>query len=110
MNAKANAVEKAFNVFRPKIDGKESTDNEVRKILKTSTISERRKEAWEASKKVGGVVEADLKELVKLRNQAATKLGFKNYHALQLFLNEQDGGDIIKLFDELDNLTREPFA
>ena len=35
------------------------------------------------------VVEADLKELVKLRNEAATQLGFTNYHALQLHLNEQ---------------------
>ncbi|HZT79302.1 MAG TPA: M2 family metallopeptidase, partial [Gemmataceae bacterium] len=74
MTAKANAVEKAFNEFRPKVDGKEVTDNQVRKILRTSTLSEKRKEAWEASKKVGEAVEADLKELVKLRNEAARKL------------------------------------
>src|SRR5262249_43473775 len=64
----------------------------------------------EASKKVGSILEADLKELVKLRNEAARKLGFKNFHALQLFLNEQDGDAVIKLFDELDRLTREPFT
>jgi peptidyl-dipeptidase A len=110
MVKKGNDVEKTFNVFRPEVDGKKIDDNEVRKILKESTLSDRRKEAWEASKKVGAAVEADLKELVKLRNQAATKLGFKNYHQLQLFLNEQDGDGIIKLFDELDKLTREPFA
>jgi peptidyl-dipeptidase A len=109
MVKKANDVEKAFNVFRPKIDGKPVDDNVVRKILKESTLSDRRKEAWEASKKVGADVEADLKELVKLRNEAAKKLGFKNYHALQLYLNEQDGEELIKLFDELDTLTREPF-
>ena len=66
-------------------------DSEVRKVLKESKNSDRRKAVWEASKGVGGVVAADLKELVKLRNQTATKLGFKNYHALQLYLNEQDG-------------------
>ena len=54
-------------------------------------------------------MEADLKELVKLRNQAAKELGFKNYHALQLYLNEQSQDAVIKLFDELDDLTREPF-
>jgi peptidyl-dipeptidase A len=64
---------------------------------------------WEGSKGVGAVIERDLKELVKLRNQAAVKLGFKNYHALQLYLNEQDGKQLIALFDELDELTREPF-
>ncbi|HLN26483.1 MAG TPA: M2 family metallopeptidase [Gemmataceae bacterium] len=109
ITALANKVEKSFNVYRAKVDGKEMTDSEVRRILKNSKDSERRKEVWESSKAVGGVVEADLRELVKLRNEAATKLGFKNYHALQLFLNEQKGEDLIKLFDELDDLTREPF-
>src|SRR5262249_52817468 len=78
-------------------------------VLKSSTDSAKRQEVWEASKKVGKEVEADLKELVKLRNQAAVKLGFKNFHALQLYLNEQNGDDLIKLFDKLDELTREPF-
>src|SRR5262249_55833198 len=67
------------------------------------------KAVWEASKKVGEVLEGDLKDLVKLRNEAAVKLGFKNYHALQLYLNEQDGDALLKLFDELDELTRAPF-
>lgn len=109
MVALSNKVEKAFNVFRAQVDGKEMTDSEVRRVLKTSKDSERRRAVWEASKAVGGVVEADLRELVKLRNEAATKLGFKNYHALQLFLNEQNGDDLIRLFDELDELTRAPF-
>jgi peptidyl-dipeptidase A len=107
--AKSNAVEKAFNIFRAKVDGKELTDSEVRKVLKESKNSDRRRAVWEASKVVGAVVAGDLKELVRLRNQMATQLGFKNYHALQLYLNEQDGAALIKLFDELDALTREPF-
>jgi peptidyl-dipeptidase A len=109
MVALSNKVEKAFNVYRAHVDGKEMSDSEVRRVLKTSKDSERRRALWEASKAVGGVVEADLRALVKLRNEAATTLGFKNYHALQLFLNEQDGNELIKLFDELDTLTREPF-
>jgi peptidyl-dipeptidase A len=109
MVAKANAVEKAFNAFRAKVDNKEMTDNEVRTVLKDSKDSARRKAVWEASKAVGGVVIADLKDLVKLRNAAAAQLGFDNYHQLQLHLNEQNGRDLIKLFDELDELTRGPF-
>src|SRR4051794_20134185 len=109
ITAKANAVEKAFNVYRARVDGREMTDSEVRKVLKESNSSDRRKAVWEASKGVGGVVAGDLAELVKLRNRAATKLGFKNFHALQLYLNEQDGDALIKLFDDLDALTREPF-
>ncbi len=65
---------------------------------------------WESSKGVGQVVAADLKQLVFLRNEAARKLGFKNFHAMRLFLNEQDQEQVLKLFDQLDGLTREPFA
>src|SRR5262249_16955561 len=107
--AKSNAVEKAFNVYRAKVDGREMTDSEVRKVLKESKNSERLQAVWEASKAIGGVVEPDLKALVKLRNEAAHKLGFKNFHALQLYLNEQNTEELIMLFDELDELTREPF-
>jgi peptidyl-dipeptidase A len=110
MTALSNAVEKKFSNFRAHVDGKEMTDADVRKVLKTSHLSKRRMEVWEASKEVGKVVEAELKELVGLRNEAARRLGFKNYHALQLYLNEQNGEDIVKLFDQLDELTREPFT
>jgi peptidyl-dipeptidase A len=109
MSNKGSAIEKTFNEYRAMVDGKEMTDSQVRKVLKESDNSERLKEVWEASKGVGGKVEKDLKELVKLRNEAAKKLGFKNFHDMQLYLNEQNGDDLIKLFDELDNLTREPF-
>jgi peptidyl-dipeptidase A len=109
MIAKSNAVEQAFNVYRPKVDGREVSDSEIRKILAQSNDSERRRLMWEASKEVGAVVEADLKALVVLRNEAAKQLGFKNYHAMQLYLNEQSQDQVLALFDELDTLTREPF-
>jgi peptidyl-dipeptidase A len=51
----------------------------------------------------------DLWQLVKLRNQAARKLGFANYHVMQLTLAEQDQQQLFKLFDELDRLTRGPY-
>jgi peptidyl-dipeptidase A len=110
ITAKANAVEQKFNVYRAKVDGKEMADSEVRKVLKSSEDSYRRKTVWEASKGVGAEVAAELKELVKLRNEMARQLGFKNFHALYLHLNEQDGPELIKLFDDLDELTRAPFA
>src|SRR5262249_46513738 len=105
----SNSVEKQFNNFRANVDSREMTDSEVRRVLKESIDSDQRKAVWEASKKVGEKVEKDLKQLAKLRNEAATKLGFKNYRALMLYLNEQDGEQIVKLFDELDELTRVPF-
>lgn len=109
MSALSNSVEKAFNVYRAKVDGRELSDSEVRRALKESKDSAYRKAVWEGSKGVGAVVEAQLKELVKLRNEAARRLGFKDYHAMQLALSEQDREEILKIFDELEALIREPF-
>jgi peptidyl-dipeptidase A len=109
INSKSNAVEQTFNVYRAKVDGAELPDSKVRAVLKDSTDLAYRKKVWEASKGVGAAVEADLKELVKLRNESAKQLGFKNYHAMMLTINEQDGGEVIRLFDDLDALTKEPF-
>lgn len=105
----SNRVEKNFNTFRARVDGKELSENDVRAVLKNSNDSLRRKKVWEASKDVGKLLEPDLKELIKLRNQAAKSLGFPSFHALQLHLNEQDGGSLLRLFDELDHLTKGPF-
>jgi peptidyl-dipeptidase A len=109
MVLKANAIERAFNVYRPKVGGKELTDNEVRRILRESKDSAQRQAVWEASKGVGQIVEKDLRELVKLRNAAARKLGFDDYDKMQLALAEQSQEQVLKLFDALDQLTREPF-
>lgn len=106
----ANEIEKSFNVYRAKVGDKQLADSEVRKILKDSKDSKERQAVWESSKGVGASVEANLKQLVLLRNEAARKLGFKDYHAMQLQLNEQDQAQVLKLFDQLDDLTREPFA
>ena len=109
MTAKSNAVERAFNVFRPKVGGRAMSDNDIREILRESLDADRRREAWEAGKKVGPVVVRDLLELISLRNEAAKKLGFKSYHAMQLHCSEQSQEQVLKLFDDLDRLTREPF-
>ena len=65
---------------------------------------------WESSKGVGAAVADDLRQLVAYRNEAAQKLGFKDFHAMRLYMAEQDQQQVLALFDELDELTREPFA
>lgn len=103
-------IEKNFSTFRGTIEGEKVTDNEIKEILKTETDSTKRKQAWLASKQVGAVVADDLIRLVKLRNQAAQKLGFENFHALSLTVAEQDVQELDRTFDELYELTNQPFA
>lgn len=109
MSELSNRVEKAFNVYRAEVDGRAVTDSEIRKVLKESKDSGAREAHWKASKGVGRAVLADLKELVKVRNEAARKLGFPHYHDLALFLTEHRGSSVMQLFDDLDKLTRQPF-
>jgi peptidyl-dipeptidase A len=109
ITAKANAIEKAFNGYRARVTGREMTDSQVREVLKQSKDSAERQAVWEASKGVGAVVEAELKELVRLRNQAARAVGFSSFHTLQLHLNEQTTAEVLGLFDRLDELTRAAF-
>ncbi len=107
--ASSNAAERQFNVYRAHVGGKELSENDVRRVLRQSNDSAERRAAWEASKEVGRAVEADLRQLVKLRNRAAVTLGFQDYHVMQLHLGEQSQQEVLKLFDELDALTRGPF-
>jgi len=103
-------IEKNFSTFRGKIEGEKVTDNQIKEILKDETDSVKRKRAWLASKQVGQAVADDIIRLVKLRNRAAQKLGFENFHTLSLTTAEQDVERLDRIFDELYELTNEPFA
>jgi len=103
-------IEKKFSVFRGKIDGKEVTSNEIREILKRAAGSVEREKAWLASKQVGPVVASDIIRLVKLRNRAARKLGFDNYHTMILATGEQDVQELDRIFGGLYRLTNVPYA
>ncbi len=107
---KQTAVEAKYNTFRVQYNGESVTDNRVEEILKTETDSRKLQDIWENSKKIGELVAADIIELVRLRNEIATALGYANFHAMELALSEQDPQQIEQLFDELDTLTRDRFA
>ncbi|MFQ6081854.1 MAG: M2 family metallopeptidase [Candidatus Aminicenantia bacterium] len=106
----STTVEKQFNTFRGKMDGQEVTDSFIREILKTETKNiGKRKKAWLASKQVGEEVNENLVKLVKLRNEAAHQLGFGNYYTMALTLREQEEEELVKIFNELKELTDDPF-
>ncbi len=105
----SSEIEEEFSTFRGTVGEREVTVNEITEMLKTETHSLIRKQAWSASKQVAPVIADDIIRLVKLRNRAARKAGFDNYHTMALKSGEQDPAVLDKLFAELDALTAGPF-
>lgn len=103
-------IEQKYGNFRTVVKDKQLTDNDVEEILGSSMDVQYQKEVWEAQKKIGDEVSADVIALVKLRNEVAKELGFKNYHEMSLTLSDQNPREVSDLFDELDSLTKGAFA
>ncbi|MFQ5807366.1 MAG: M2 family metallopeptidase [Phycisphaerae bacterium] len=103
-------VEQIFNTHRSRVGERVLTENDVREIVATTTDPSETEVAWKAYMQVGRKVEAKLSELVRLRNEMARQLGFRSYYSMRLVLQEIDEEELFRLFDELDALTREPFA
>ncbi|MEI7980888.1 MAG: M2 family metallopeptidase [Bacteroidota bacterium] len=103
-------IEQKYGNFRTEVKGKKMSDNDVEEVLSTSKDIKYQKEVWEAQKKIGAVVAGDIKKLVKLRNEVAIALGFKNYHEMSLTLSDQDPKEVCNIFNELDSLTKGAFA
>ena len=109
ITAKEIEIEQKFNTFRARIGDNKVTDNEIKKIMKTETDSEKLKEAWEANKKQGAVVEKDILDVVKWRNELARSLGFENYYVMSLKADEQNISDIRAIFLDLEKSTDASF-
>ena len=103
-------VQEKYNNFRGTIEGEKVTNSDVYTILTTEKDSRKRELAWKASKQVGDAIIDDFLALVKLRNQAAQKLGFDNFHTLSIVTGEQSIQELDAIFDELYELTGEPYA
>ncbi|MGM9998283.1 MAG: M2 family metallopeptidase [Candidatus Bruticola sp.] len=103
-------VDKIFNTHRSDVDGQKLTENDVRKIIAESNSSDKVRQAWLGYMEVGKKVSVPLKDLVKLRNKMARQLGYRDFFAMQLDLQEFDEKELFATFDELDELTRAPFA
>ncbi|GJM26345.1 MAG: hypothetical protein DHS20C16_27600 [Phycisphaerae bacterium] len=105
-----NKVEQIFNTHRSEVRGKKITENDVRAILKDSKDSDEAMQAWMGYTSVGKKIAPDLKAVVGYRNKIAKELGFDNFYDMKLATQEIDKNAFVDLFDELDTLTRKPFA
>jgi peptidyl-dipeptidase A len=98
-----------FYNFRALVDGKSINDNEVENILRTSRDTVFVRQVWEASKRIGEQVADHVRELARLRNQAAQAQGFRDHFQRSLVLNEIDEAQLTSLFIELETTTRDPY-
>jgi len=104
------AVEATYNTFRGELDGERVDDNAILEILRTSDDAGLRRGAWEASKQIGAEVADQVRELARLRNQAAQSLGYRDHFALALATSELDEHRLFSTLDEVEHQTRAPFT
>jgi peptidyl-dipeptidase A len=98
---KEAAISYSYATFRPKLKGKNVSENDIREILKNEKNPLQRQHAWEASKEVGEILSSQILELVELRNQSAHHLGYSNYFEMQLDLQEIEDSWLLDTFSKL---------
>ena len=105
-----SSVDLRFSRHRGRVGGVEVEDTEIKRILRHSDDPAERREAWEASKTVGAEVADDIRELARLRNEAARALGHRDWFALSLSADELDERKLIGTLAEADRVTSAPFT
>ncbi|RSK25900.1 peptidase M3A and M3B thimet/oligopeptidase F [Bacillus sp. HMF5848] len=98
-----------FNTFRATLDGEQVSENDIRQILIKSNNLELRERAWHASKQIGHEVEEKLLTLIRKRNETARALGYEDYHQMSFESQELDREYVFNTFNELKELSDEPF-
>ena len=98
-------IEQIFQTQRAVYDGREHTNNELLAMLEKETDSQKRYEIWDALKQVGELVAPKMRELAKLRNQAAKELGYDNYWEMTVSFQEFQPDELLAIFEDLDRLT-----
>ena len=106
---KEASLQRVYGSHRGEIDGTAHSNNELERILSESDDPELREKAWRASKSVGDLVKDDVLEIVELRNEIATSLGYRDHYAMSLELQELSEDRLFKTLGKLEKSTRAPF-
>lgn len=110
LSQKEATLSQSYANYRPELNGKKLSENDIRDILKKENHPDKRKEAWEASKKIGEVLAPQILALVHLRNKAAKALGYSDYFQMQLDLQEVDSKWLLKTLEELSQKSEKAYA
>jgi len=106
---RAGELEHLFHTHRSTFRGERLSNNQLYDALRGATDSAARREAWEASKEIGREAAGPLLELVRRRNAAARSLGFANFYAMELDLQELGEARLFALLDDFRDRTDAPF-
>jgi len=106
----SSEIEQIFQTYRPVLNGVEHTNNDLLEMIAAETDSAKRKQIWEALKQVGDLVNERIIILAKVRNEAARQLGYKNYWEMAVTFQDFDPDELLKIFEDLETLTRPLFA
>lgn len=98
-----------FGRHRPTINGDQMTDNEIERLLQRERNEETRRLAWQASKSIGEKVAPLLLDLVRLRNEKAHAVGYRNYYEMSMALQEINLSWLLKLWEELEKRTKKAY-
>jgi peptidyl-dipeptidase A len=109
MREQSAEMEKIFQNQRPKLDGKEYTNNDLLEMIAAETDSAKRQKIWQALKQVGDDVDDKMIALAKVRNEAARQLGYKNYWEMQVIFQDYKPEELTAIFKELETMTRPVF-
>lgn len=89
----------------------EASRLKMRQMIRTHDDEKIRKACYIAVDKLGLINVDDYVQLVKLRNDFANKLGFKNFYSYKAMTEEgMQAEEIFKLFDEIYDKTKYAFA
>jgi peptidyl-dipeptidase A len=102
-------VRQRYYNYRARVEGRELSDNQIDEILKSSRDDGKVRAVWEASKQVGQQVAGEVREMARLRNRAARAQGYRDHFHRALQLDEIDEQELLDLFADLEEQSREPF-
>ncbi len=103
------AVQETYSTFRAEFEDHTCSDNELEDVLRVSVDSARVQAAWEARKQIGGVVADELRQLARLRNEAARAIGYQDHWHASLLLEELDPEALLDTLEQVDSATRTSF-
>jgi peptidyl-dipeptidase A len=98
------ALASLYSLHRGELAGARVSNNEIEEVLRSGADAGERRAAWDASKSIGPAASSQVRELARLRNEAAQSLGYRDHFAMSLQLDELDEDWLFALLDRLDAL------